>query len=72
MSGGTVGPDEEMDMMSSVIILEEYGIDRETLADDLRTRMEREAQGLREKGESVPPLLMEALASFGSARPSTG
>ncbi|HLL77270.1 MAG TPA: hypothetical protein VK421_18595 [Pyrinomonadaceae bacterium] len=55
-------PDEEMDEVSSSVILEEMGVDTRTLADDLRVRVEREIQKLQAKGEDVPETLYKVAA----------
>ncbi|MCA1636554.1 MAG: hypothetical protein LC802_23410 [Acidobacteria bacterium] len=57
-------PDEEMDEVSSAVILEEMGVDTGALQGDLRARLEREVQELRAKGEDLPQPLLAALSSL--------
>jgi hypothetical protein len=47
-------------------MLELYGIDPESLNDDLRARLEREVEALRAQGAEVPPVMLEALDSLES------
>jgi hypothetical protein len=55
-------PNEEMDEMSGAIILDQEGIDRSKLADDLRMRLERKVQEQRGRGDEVSPDLLEVIA----------
>jgi hypothetical protein len=55
-------PNEEIDEMSAAIILDQEGIDRSKLADDLRMRLERKVQEHRRRGEEVSPDLLEVIA----------
>jgi Asp-tRNA(Asn)/Glu-tRNA(Gln) amidotransferase A subunit family amidase len=50
-------------------MLELYGIDPESLNDDLRARLEREVEALRAQGAEVPPVMLEALDSLKSNSP---
>ena len=64
-----LGPEDEMDDVDVDLMLELYGIDPESLNDDLRMRLEREVEELRAQGAEVPPVMLEALDSFNSNTP---
>jgi hypothetical protein len=59
-------PNEEMDEVSAAIILEREGVDRSTLADELKGTVERRVEELRAQGKDVPQALLDTLNTLES------
>lgn len=67
-----LGPDEDMDETAAAAILDEQGVDPLTLVADFQKRLESEVQSLEAQNKTVPPALLDALASLRAYQSGSG
>ena len=54
-------PDDQMDVVSATIVLEQAGVDLSTLQEDLKTRLERSVEEMISRNEEVPADLLKVI-----------
>lgn len=59
-----IGPEDEMDEVSTGALLEDYGLTPEDAVADVRKGLEQKIQELRAEGADVPQVLLDAVAGL--------